>query len=264
MAQAGIGEREVEELGEYAGTFSGSLWTKKVRSPYWYAPVEACKLKEGRVIVEGDKGRGRPGMCEVGFGVVFYLEEGRETEGEKTVEQPKITTPELPQPEPEPHPEAEPQPEEEPLPEPPAQTSSPSAEANPAPPEPPKEQKKKGLSAHDRKMIKKYGSLEAAEAARKERGERLGEDEAKSDASLIPPPLRVILTRRFGSRSVLLRARGSQQTQEEEEGCKGRAAEEEGEETLQEKAEALRGTGRRGQEASHGSPPGKIDLNNLR
>ncbi|GMH95356.1 hypothetical protein TrST_g10737 [Triparma strigata] len=167
LAQAGIGEREVEELGEYAGTFSGSLWTKKVRSPYWYAPVEACKLKEGRVIVEGDKGRGRPGMCEVGFGVVFYLEEGRETEGEKTVEQPKITTPELPQPEP--HPEAEPQPEEEPLPEPPAQTSSPSAEATPAPPEPPKEQKKKGLSAHDRKMIKKYGSLEAAEAARKER-----------------------------------------------------------------------------------------------
>ena len=34
------------------------MWVKKVRSPYWYAPVRECRLKDGRVLVEGTKGRG--------------------------------------------------------------------------------------------------------------------------------------------------------------------------------------------------------------
>ena len=58
--------------------------------------------------------------------------------------------------------------------------------ASPPSPPPPQELKKKGLSAHDRKMIKKYGSLEKAQEAKAKLAEQ--EKAAPLKKAKLPPP----------------------------------------------------------------------------
>jgi hypothetical protein len=191
-----VGERVKEEVGSFVSTrWKG--WKRKEIGRYWTAEVSKCTLLDvsGRrvegVRVMGRKFEGRGGL-DVGVGVLFRTKRSRPwvekeecavwMDGEREKLQGGETEPstkcaptedpiqtrdstatttcdvspaeslnDLPSTDPE---SAIPDPE------------LPSSAVSPFSLPPSPQTKKKGLSAHDRKMIKKYGSLEAAAEAK--------------------------------------------------------------------------------------------------
>ena len=165
----------VLQVGAFASTL-GPAWENKVRQAWMYGRVSECEVTPLWGMQGGREG-GRPGGLGVGFGVVFWCDEGKEVvvsgEGEGISNEEKEEKEEGGEVREEERPEddgREDDDEEVGL----ASKRKSGTHVNvgdddatvsppPAPPSPPK---KKGLSAHDRKMIKKHGSLEAAAAAK--------------------------------------------------------------------------------------------------
>jgi hypothetical protein len=113
---------------------------------------------------EGEEGEGEEVEGEEGVGEEVQGEEGGGEEAEEVEAEAEAEVEVEEEPEPEPEPEVEPD----------APPPPPDAAAPASPP------KKKGLSAKDRKLIKKYGSLEAAMEAARIR------EEAEADAPKKP------------------------------------------------------------------------------